>query len=86
MLLYIIAFWVSFTGVAEGRRGHRAGVLGRGRVGPVPRGGSLRDPRGGDGGPAGRGLFSLVWLIGIYAILLGIVLIAVAFRVRGMWG
>lgn len=34
----------------------------------------------------GVGLLSLVWLIGIYAILFGIALIALAFRVRAMRG
>ena len=34
----------------------------------------------------GVGLLSLVWLIGIYAILFGIALIVLAFRVRGMRG
>ncbi len=34
----------------------------------------------------GVGLLSLVWLVGIYAILFGIALIVLAFRVRGMQG
>ena len=32
----------------------------------------------------GMSLLSLVWLIGIYAILFGVALIVLAFRVRGM--
>jgi uncharacterized membrane protein HdeD (DUF308 family) len=32
----------------------------------------------------GVGLFSLVWLVGLYALLAGVTLIVLAFRVRGL--
>ena len=43
-------------------------------------------PRNGDGGPARRGLFSLVWLVGLYALAVGGALIVLALRVRGPQG
>jgi hypothetical protein len=83
VLLYIIAFWVIFTGVAEGRRGHRAAVRDRGRVGPVPRRvlsvflGVVMAVL------PGVGLLSHVWLVGLYALAVGVALIMLAFGVRG---
>lgn len=34
----------------------------------------------------GVGLLSLVWLVGLYALVVGVALIVLAFRVRGMRG
>ena len=34
----------------------------------------------------GVGLLTLVWLVGLYALVVGIALIVLAFRVRGMRG
>ena len=82
MLPYIIAFWASFTGVAEGRRGHRAAVRDRGRGGPVPRRvlsvilGVVMAVL------PGVGLLSHVWLVGLYALAVGVALIVLALRVR----
>lgn len=86
VLLYVIAIWAIFTGVAEIvtaialRReieGEWALILGGALsvifgiiLAVLP----------------GVGLLSLVWLVGIYAILFGIALIVLAFRVRGMQG
>jgi uncharacterized membrane protein HdeD (DUF308 family) len=86
VLLYVIAFWAIFTGVAEMiaavalRReieGEWALILGG--VLSVIFGIILAVL-------PGVGLLSLVWLIGIYAILFGIALIVLAFRVRGTRG
>jgi len=83
VLLYIIAFWATFTGIAEIiaavalRReieGEWALILGG--VLSVIFGLILVFL-------PGVGLLSLVWLVAIYAIVFGIALIALAFRVRG---
>lgn len=86
VLLYVIAFWAIFTGVAEVvaaialRReieGEWALILGG--ILSVIFGIILAVL-------PGVGLLSLVWLLGLYAILFGIALIVLAFRVRGMRG
>ena len=85
-LLYVIAFWAIFTGVAQIvaavslRReieGEWALILGG--VLSVIFGIILAVL-------PGVGLLSLVWLLGLYALLAGIALIALAFRVRGRLG
>jgi uncharacterized membrane protein HdeD (DUF308 family) len=85
-LLYVIAFWAIFTGVAESvaavalRReieGEWAMIVG-GALSVIFGMILALLP--------GVGLLSLVWLIGIYAILFGIALIVLAFRVRGTRG
>jgi uncharacterized membrane protein HdeD (DUF308 family) len=86
VLLYVIAFWAIFTGVAEivaavalRREIEGEWALIQGGVLSVIFGIILAVL-------PGVGLLSLVWLIGIYAILFGIALIALAFRVRVMRG
>jgi len=82
VLLYIIAFWAIFTGGAEINaavslrwviRGEWALILGG--ILSVVFGVILAVL-------PGVGLLSLVWLMGIYAVLFGITLIVLAFRVR----
>ena len=86
VLLYVIAIWAIFTGVAEIvaaialRReieGEWALIL-SGAISVIF--GIILAVL------PGVGLLSLVWLVGIYAILFGIALIVLAFRVRGMQG
>ncbi len=86
VLLYVVAFWAVFTGVAEIaaavalRReieGEWALILGG--VLSVVFGIVLAVL-------PGVGLLSLVWLVGIYALVFGIALITLAFRVRGLRG
>ena len=86
VLLYVIAFWAIFTGIAEvvaaiALRREIAGewALILGGVLSVIFGIILAIL-------PGAGLLSLVWLVGLYAILFGIALIVLAFRLRGMGG
>jgi uncharacterized membrane protein HdeD (DUF308 family) len=41
-------------------------------------------PSGRDGSPARRVLLSLVWLVGLYALAVGVALIVLALGVRGL--
>jgi uncharacterized membrane protein HdeD (DUF308 family) len=86
VLLYVIAFWAIFTGIAEiaaavalRRQIEGEWALILGGVLSVIFGIILAVL-------PGVGLLSLVWLVGLYAILFGIALIVLAFRVRGMRG
>lgn len=83
VLLYIIAFWAIFTGVLEvamaislRREIENEWLMGLSGVLSVVFGVILAVL-------PGVGLLSLVWLIGIYALVFGIALIALGFRVRG---
>jgi uncharacterized membrane protein HdeD (DUF308 family) len=85
-LLYVIAFWAIFTGVAE----IAAAVALRREIEgewALILGGALSVIFGLILAVLPWvGLLSLVWLVGLYAIVFGIALIVVAFRVRGMGG
>lgn len=83
VLLYIIAFWAIFTGILEvvmaislRREIENEWLMGLSGVLSVVFGVILAVL-------PGVGLLSLVWLIGIYALVFGIALIALGFRVRG---
>jgi uncharacterized membrane protein HdeD (DUF308 family) len=82
VLLYVIAFWAIFTGILEivmsislRREIENEWLMGLGGVLSVLFGVVLAVL-------PGVGLLSLVWLIGIYAIVFGVALIALGFRVR----
>lgn len=82
VLLYVIAFWAIFTGVFEvvmaislRRDIENEWLMGLGGVLSVLFGVVLAVL-------PGVGLLSLVWLIGIYALVFGVALIALGFRVR----
>lgn len=82
VLLYVIAFWAIFTGVFEvvmaislRREIENEWLMGLGGVLSVLFGVVLAVL-------PGVGLLSLVWLIGIYALVFGVSLIALGFRVR----
>jgi uncharacterized membrane protein HdeD (DUF308 family) len=86
VLLYIIAFWAIFTGIAEIVA---ATQLGREIVGEwaLILGGILSVIFGLIlAFLPGVGLLSVVWLVGTHAVVFGIALIVLAFRVRGMRG
>ena len=82
VLLYVIAFWAIFTGILEivmsislRREIENEWLMGLGGVLSVLFGVVLA-------ALPGVGLLSLVWLIGIYAIVFGVAQIVLAFRVR----
>jgi uncharacterized membrane protein HdeD (DUF308 family) len=82
VLLYVIAFWAIFTGVLKivmsislRREIENEWLMGLSGVVSVLFGVVLA-------ALPGVGLLSLVWLIGIYAIVFGVALIVLAFRVR----
>jgi uncharacterized membrane protein HdeD (DUF308 family) len=83
VLLYLVAIWAIFSGVAEmiAAVSLRREIEGEWALFLV---GSSPSPGGGDGGPARRGLLSLAWLVGLYALAVGVALIVLAFRVRGL--
>jgi uncharacterized membrane protein HdeD (DUF308 family) len=83
VLLYVIAIWAIITGVLEvvtaislRREIENEWLMGLGGVISVIFGIILAVL-------PGVGLLSLVWLIGIYALIFGIALIVLSFRVRG---
>jgi uncharacterized membrane protein HdeD (DUF308 family) len=83
-LLYMIAFWTIFTGILKvvmsvslRREIESEWLMALSGVLSVLFGLILV-------GLPGVGLLSLVWLVGIYALVFGIALIALGFRMRGL--
>jgi uncharacterized membrane protein HdeD (DUF308 family) len=83
VLLYVIAFWAIFTGILEvvmaiwlRREIENEWLMGLSGVLSVLFGVILAVL-------PGVGLLSLVWLVGIYALIFGVALIVLGFRVRG---
>jgi uncharacterized membrane protein HdeD (DUF308 family) len=86
VLLYVIAIWAIFTGIAEmiAAVALRREIVGEWALFLV---GVLSVVLGvAMAVLPGVGLLSLVWLIGLYALVVGVALIVLAFRVRGMRG
>jgi uncharacterized membrane protein HdeD (DUF308 family) len=87
LLLYLIAAWAIITGISEIATAIRLRNEIRGEWAVIA-GGVLSVIFGvllAVIGPV-AGLFSLIWLIGIYAVAFGIVLLIAGFRVRGEQG
>src|SRR5215211_125701 len=83
VLLYVIAFWAIFTGVLEvilaislRREIENEWLMGLSGVLSVLFGVILA-------ALPGVGLLSLVWLVGIYALIFGVTLVVLGFRARG---